>query len=270
MLEPKKSNNLGRLAAHGTTAPGPRPDSPAAAGPTPKGAPREPAPPPPSARGRDIHGSVVHLRHPGGERPQQEPRLVTIPCPEIDDRAGRTVEWGQDIVGKPAQDLVLGPGQIVAGQTGDPLEELAAASVVEPPGRERTRAAGKPREDVPEKASEPADCSSPGTGWDPLRAASAVLRKTSARTGVGCWDLVIKVLGQENRSGESAQARGSASSRNARHVGAQKSRWQATCAARAQPRPGRAPIRPRSARAPLHSRRPAEARHESRGSAPSP
>ncbi len=68
------------------------------------------------------------------ERVEQDPRLLRRAGSELDERV-RSAR-GDDVGGVRDQDRALGAGRVVLGETGDLVEELGPAVVVEPLGRE--------------------------------------------------------------------------------------------------------------------------------------
>lgn len=71
------------------------------------------------------------------QRLQQMPRLVRRARPQLDQ--GPCPGGGRDLPGTGDQDLPLGTRRVVLVQPGDLLEQITAARVVEPLGRQRLR-----------------------------------------------------------------------------------------------------------------------------------
>src|SRR3954463_5357689 len=73
---------------------------------------------------------------------QQQPRLLRRAAAEFDEQVG--TRGGGDLRGPRVEDRPLGPGRVVLRQPRDPIEQFAAALVVEPAWREGLRRRGEP------------------------------------------------------------------------------------------------------------------------------
>ena len=90
-----------------------------------------------------VEGHEPLQRSRAGHRVEQQPGLVRRARTELDQHVGP----GElhDLGRVRAQDRALGSGRVVLGQSGDLVEQFAAAFVVEPHGRQRLRRGRQPR-----------------------------------------------------------------------------------------------------------------------------